>query len=779
MQAFLKLFRVPALAVACLAIGVVAPANLPLLSIAEAQAAVASTIVVEGNTRIEDETVRAYLTIQPGRSYGPADVDESLKALFATGLFADVKIVQRGGSLVVTVSENPIINKISFEGNKRLSDETLTGVIQSTPRSVLTRARIQSDVQRVLEAYRRSGRFRAEVEAKIIERSNKRADLVFEISEGDKTGVERITFIGNKHFSDGRLQDVIRTRESGLLSWLRTTDVYDPDRLSADQELLRRYYFKHGYADFRVVSAIAELDREQNVFYVTFTVEEGEQYSFGEIDVQTSLASVDVDQLRGTVRTTPGKTYNSELVEKSLEDLTLEVSAQGYAFAQVRPRGDRDYENRTISITYYIDEGPRAYIERINIRGNDRTREYVIRREFDIAEGDAFNRVLIDKAERRLKNLTFFKEVRISTERGSAPDRVVINVDVEEQPTGEVSFGVGYSTSDGVIGDISISEKNFLGRGQYVRLAVGGGGSKQTYEFSFMEPYFMGRRISMSLDLYRKVYDDNDNRAYDERTTGGGIGFGLPLRDDELRLNVFYRIYQTKISVDTGITASPAILDATGTRLTSLVGYSLVYNTLDNNKAPRDGIYAKFQQEFAGVGGDVSFIRTTAEGSIYHEVLPEWGIVGMLKASGGHVMGVGKRLRINDHFFKGGETVRGFASYGFGPRDSTTGDALGGRYFIAGTAEATFPFPYIPKELGLSGAVFADAGSLWNVDPGSSTAFPAVTLINNNFAVRASVGFGIQWESPFGPLRADVAWPLVKEAGDETQIFRLGGGTRF
>ena len=775
MRVFPKLFRISALAIACLSVGALAPVDRVFFGASQAEAAVARSIAVEGNTRIEDETVRAYVTIRPGRSYGPADVDESLKALFATGLFADVKIAQRGGTLVVTVSENPIINKISFEGNKRLSDEALTGTIRSTSRSVLTRARIQSDVQRILEAYRRSGRFRAEVEPKIIERSNKRADLVFEISEGDKTGVERITFIGNKNFSDGRLQDVIRTRESGFLSWLRTSDVYDPDRLSADQELLRRYYFKKGYADFRIVSAIAELDREQNVFYVTFTVEEGEQYTFGDVDVQTSLPTLDPEMLRNVVRTKSGKTYNSELVEKSLEALTLEVSQQGFAFAQVRPRGDRDYENRTISISYYVDEGPRAYVERINIRGNDRTREYVIRREFDLAEGDAFNRVLVDKAERRLKNLNFFKNVRITTERGSAPDRVVVNVDVEEQPTGEVSFGVGYSTTDGVIGDVSVSEKNFMGRGQYVRVAVGGGENKQTYEFAFTEPYFMGRRISLSLDAYRKTFDNTSTRTYDEDTTGGGFAFGLPLRDDELRLNVFYKIYDTNITLSGAGPFSPAITAAAGKRLTSLVGYSLVYNTLDNNKAPRDGILATFQQEFAGVGGDVSFIRTTAEGKFYREILPEWGVVGMLKGSAGHITGVGEALRINDHFLKGGETIRGFDGSGFGPRDAN-GDALGGRFFFAGTAEATFPFPYIPKELGLSGAVFADAGSLWDADPVSTA---ATTVSSNNFDLRASVGFGVEWRSPFGPLRADFAWPVLKNAADTVQVFRLGGGTRF
>ncbi|WP_321336458.1 outer membrane protein assembly factor BamA [Breoghania sp.] len=776
MRIISKLFRVSVVTLALLGAAAMSPGG-SVNPVGTAEAAVARAIVVKGNARVEDETVRAYVTVKPGRAYGASDIDESIKALFATGLFADVRIVPQGGNLVVTVTENPIINRISFEGNKKLSDEALTGVIQSKPRSMLTRARIQSDVQRILEAYRRSGRFRATVEPKIIDRSSNRSDLVFEINEGDKTGVERITFIGNKSFSDGRLRDVIRTRQSGFLSWLRTTDIYDPDRLNADQELLRRYYYKHGYADFRIVSAVADLDREQNVFYVTFTVEEGEQYTFGDVEVISSLQGVDDESLKSYLRTEPGDTYNSEAVEKTLEDLTIEAANRGYAFAQVRPRGDRDYENHTIGISYYIEEGPRVYVERINIRGNDRTRDYVIRREFDIAEGDAYNRVLIDKAERRLKNLRFFKNVSITSERGSAPDRVVVNVNVEEESTGEVSFGIGYSTSDGVIGDISITERNFLGRGQYVRVGIGGGSDKRTYDFNFTEPYFLGRRISLSLEAYQHVYENNSVRDYDQKETGGGFGFGLPLRDDELKLNLFYKIYQTKISnLDPG--ASQILADAEGERLTSLVGYSLVYNTLDDNSNPRDGIYAKFQQEFAGVGGDARYLKTTVEGRYYQELIPDWGLVGMLKGTGGSIHGIGKRLQFTDQFFIGGETIRGFETSGIGPRDIGSDDeALGGTYYAAVTAEATFPFPGVPEEFGLAGAVFVDAGSLWGID--NDLKNKAKKLGADDFDLRASVGFGLMWKSPFGPLRADIAVPVMKNDADETQIFRIGGGTRF
>ncbi|MXN67015.1 outer membrane protein assembly factor BamA [Stappia sp. GBMRC 2046] len=804
MQRFQTLTRAFLLATVAMGVGAVAPEGVPVIGIKAAQAAVASRIQVEGTTRIEDATVESYITIRPGQPYGPSDVDESLKALFATGLFEDVSISQSGGTLIVRVVENPIVSRISFEGNDKISDESLTAVVRTTERSVLTKAKVQSDVQNILEAYRRSGRYRASVEPKIISRDNNRVDLVFEINEGDKTGIERITFIGNEKYSDSRLRDVIRTRETGLLGFLRTTDTFDPDRLDADQELIRQFYYRHGYADFRIVSAVADLDREENVFYVTFTVEEGDQYTFGDIDVQTSLSAVDPEELRGVVRTDSGDTYDSLDVEKTLEDMTVEVSKQGYAFAQVRPRANRDFENRTISITYFIEEGPRAYVERINVRGNDRTRDYVIRREFDLAEGDAFNRVLIDKAERRLKNLRFFKEVRVTTSRGSAPDRVIINVDVVEQPTGEVSFGIGYSTSDGVLGDITIQEKNFLGRGQFVRAKFGLGESQQTYEFAFTEPFFLGRRISMSLEAYQRSYDANDFRQYDETTTGGSVAFGLPLREDELRLNLYYAIFNRDVELDNttinNINVSAAIRDGLGTVLTSAPGYSIVYNTLDQNFNPNEGIYAKFDQQIAGAGGDAQYIRTTAEVRAYEEIYSDWGLIGQLRAGGGYITSIGNDLRVQEQFQHSQDWLRGFQTRGIGPRDALTGDALGGRWYAHVNAEGRFPFPWIPKELGLSGAVFADAGALWDVDPSindcvttpascgfvasvpnvpSDTAYSGDTVQSNGFAPRASIGAGIQWISPFGPLRMDFAWAVLKEDEDKTEIFRLSGGTRF
>ncbi len=760
--------------------------------VSHSRAATVSSISVVGNQRVDAETIGAYVRVQPGRNFTDADIDASLKALFETGLFFKVDIQQRGGTLVVTVVENPIINEIAFEGNKKYKDDRLETVILSRPRGIYTRTRVQADVQRILELYRRTGRFQASVDPKVIDLAKNRVNLVYEVTEGPQTGVSRISFIGNRAFSDGKLRNTVTTKQSGIFGFLRSTDTYDPDRLSADEEKLRRHYLDRGYADFQVVSAIADLDRERNVFFISFTLDEGERYTFGAIDVDTIIPGVDPASLVRLVETQEGAIYSSRAVERSLEALTIELATSGYAFAQVRPRLDRDPEARTLGITYVIDEGPRAYIERINIVGNTRTRDYVIRREFEISEGDAFNRVLIDKAERRLKALGYFKDVRITTEQGSAGDRVIVNVIVDEQPTGEVSFGAGYSTSDGIIGDISVSERNFLGRGYVVRAAVGGGSSSQTYEFGVTDPYFLGRHVSAGFNVFRKSLGTNDFRSYEFDTTGGGFTFGLPITDN-FTVTTGYQIEFQDVAVPGFIPAlgfpagcppfvSLAICQVEGETTVSSVLYSLIYDSLDSRTDPHEGIYARFNQEFAGVGGDVNFLKTTGSATYYREIRPESGIVGILKVQGGHIMGVGEPLLLTDVFFRGGETVRGFDSSGFGPRDAVTLDALGGNVFVGGTAEVVFPFPAIPPELGLRGALFADAGTLFATsDYLSDLTAIGVTLFGDptDPSLRSSVGGSILWQSPLGPLRADFAYVLTSEFYDKEQVVRFGGGTRF
>lgn len=759
---------------------------LGVLTIASpALAAVASRIVVEGNTRVDDDTVSSYLTIRPGVSYDNSDVSESIDALFATGLFATVTITPSGGTLVVNVTENPVINRVSFEGNRRVTDEILIGTVNSRSRAIFSSQQVQADVQRILEVYRSRGRFLVEVEPQVIDRGQNRVDLIFEITEGRTTEVARVTFIGNRSFSDARLRDVIRTKESGLLGWLRSTDTYDPARLQSDQQLLQQFYFNRGFADFRILSATADYDRERNAFFISFTLDEGERYEFGEVRVDTTLADLDPAELQRKVSTRPGRRYSAEEIEASLEDLTLAANQRGYPFAQVVPTGERNFEDGTIDVVYRVEQGVQAYVERIDIVGNTTTRDYVIRREFDISEGDPYNRILIDRAERRLRNLGFFTAVRIAPTQGSAPDRVVLTVFVEEQATGKVSFGIGYSTSDGIVGDVSIEERNFLGRGQYVKLSVGGGADTQNVDLSFTEPYLFGRRISAGVDLFARLRSEQDSQSYDTNETGGTLRFGLPITE-ETSVQVFYSLYNRRVDLDDDDCEGPdpdlprAVCDSQGDRLTSLVGFSLIYNSLDDQYNPREGIYAKATTEFAGLGGDSFFWRNTARARIYEEIVPAYGIVGLLAVEGGAMQALNDDLRIQDQFFLGGSKLRGFRNAGVGPRDIASGEALGGRYYVAATAEAVFPIPFLPPEAGLSGAVFADAGSLWGVDPDIVDRNGGEgTIQSNDFALRASGGLGILWRSPFGPIRADFAVPFLEEEEDETQVFRISGGTQF
>ena len=745
-----------------------------------AQAAVVNSIEVEGNQRVDADTIRAYVLVQPGVDFSAQDEDESLKALFETGLFADVQLDRRGSVLYVVVVENPVINEVAFEGNKKFKDAQLTTVVQSVPRGVFTRAKVQGDVQRILELYRRSGRFQGSVTPQTIDLPNNRVNLVFEVSEGPKTGVSGITFIGNQAFGDARLRNVIDTRQTNILSFLRGGNTYDPDRLAADEEKLRRYHLDRGYADFQVISSVAELDRERNAFFVIFTVRDGPRYRFGDIVVDSSIPGVDPASLERRILTDQGDVYSTTQVEQSVEAITLHLAANGVPFAQVRPRLDRDPDTLLIHVTYVVDESTRVYVERIEVRGNARTRDYVIRREFEIAEGDAFNRVLMDRAERRLRNLGYFSDVRIFTEPGPSPDRVVVVVEVVEEPTGEFSFGVGYSSADGFVGDVSLTERNFLGRGYNLRVAVGGGTNTQSYEFGFTDPYFLGRRMSAGVNVFRRVYDESSFRSYDYETTGGGLTFGFPITDN-FTVQTGYQLEFQDISVDDGDCdgiapdISRAICQAQGETIVSSVLYSLIYDSLDNRRDPSDGIYAKFTQEFAGVGGDVSYLRSTGSAAYYRELLPDRDVVGLLKVQGGHIVGIGEDVRLLDAFFKGGETVRGFKSSGFGPRDRVTEDALGGNVFVAATAEMQFPLPVFPRDFGFKGALFADAGTLFDTDAEN---IPGVT-VDDDASIRSSIGGSILWASPLGPLRADWAYALTSESYDREQMFRFGGGSRF
>ncbi|MBN8979033.1 MAG: outer membrane protein assembly factor BamA [Rhizobiales bacterium] len=765
-----------------------------------ALAQTASSITVQGNQRVEAATVRSYFKTGANGRLDQAAIDDGLKALIETGLFQDVKINHAGGRLVVSVVENPVINRVAFEGNKKVKDEQLSAEIQSKSRGTLSRPMVQADALRITEIYRRAGRYDVRVDPEMIQQPNNRVDLIFVITEGEKTGVKSVEFIGNHAFSSYRLKDVIKTHESNWLSFLSSGDVYDPDRVEADRDLIRRFYLKNGYADVQVVAALTEYDPAKKGFLVTFKIEEGQQYRVGSVNFQSTIPTLKGDSLRSWSRVNVGGVYNAEALEKSVEEMQVETSRRGYAFAVVRPRGERNFEAHTVAITFAIDEGPRTYIERIDVRGNTRTRDYVIRREFDISEGDAYNRALVDRAERRLKNLDFFKSVRVTTEPGSSSDRVIVVVNLEEKSTGDFSVSGGYSTTDGALGEVSIAERNFLGRGLFAKASVQYGQYARGYSLSFVEPYLLDYRIALGLDLYQRTQLPNNYYiSYGTKTLGFSPRLGFQLRED-LNLQLRYSLYQQEINIPDGTDKSyisyPILKELTeGAKLTSMVGYTLTYNTLDNNKNPTDGLLIDWKQDFAGVGGDVSYFKSTVDAKYYTPLVSD--IVGIIRLQGGILNKVGNNeIRMLDHFQMGPNLVRGFAPNGIGPRDISTmnqfgyGDALGGTQYWGASVELQMPFWFLPKEVGLKGAVYADAGQLtgYKGPPYAGQAADTDPLLAakrlafdpySDSTIRSSVGVGLIWQSPFGPLRFDYAVPLTKGKYDRVQEFRFGGGTTF
>ncbi|MET4632702.1 outer membrane protein insertion porin family [Kaistia defluvii] len=764
-------------------------AQMSVIGATQAHADVVRNIVVQGNSRVDPETVRNYLTIEPGRNFGAAEINESVKALYGTGLFSDVKISRQGNNLVVSVKENNVVGTVRFQGNKKLKKDMLQPIIETKSRGVLTQEKLDGDVERIKEAYRRNGRSEAGVTVQTTPRDNGRIDVTFVINEGTRTGIASIDFVGNKAFSNSRLRDTMTTKRTNITSWLSKRDTFDESRFQSDQELIRRLYMRNGFADFRIVSAEANFDEAANRYRLVITVDEGPRYRFGTVNVDSSIPEVDAANLKGLVRTREGRVFNATLIERTTEDLNTAVARKGYSFAQIRPRGDRNYENHTIDLTYLIDEGPRLYVERINVRGNTRTRDYVIRREFDLSEGDAYNRVIIDKAERRLKNLGYFKTVSVTTQPGSTPDKVVIDVQVEDQSTGSFQVGGGYTTDQGggFIASVSMTEKNFLGRGQYLKVSVGGGVDDRTANLSFTEPYFLGRRMSLGFDVFYNQAKDTDFRPYNMDSWGGTVRLGLPITDD-FNVQFNYKLVQRDVtSYGSSYTQDGPIpggngllplLYPEGSWINSSVGYQLTYSTIDNLQDPHDGVFLRFAQDFAGVGGDGQFMRSIIDARYYKELWPDSGVIGFVKGGAGNITGLGKDVAVLDNFFRGGETIRGFESFGYGGRVQGVNDdyPIGGKNYWNVTAEAQFPLPLFPEEFGLRGAVFADAGSLWGSD---LEGLPAGTYLQDDSTIRSSVGASIIWNSPFGLLRADFAEALTKADYDKTQVFRFSAGTQF
>jgi outer membrane protein insertion porin family len=734
---------------------------------ASAQTARIDEIVVTGSQRVDPQTIQSYLLVAPGDEFNPERLDQSLKRLFATGLFADATIRREGGMLVVAIVENPVINRVAFEGNRRVESADLEREIQLRPRLVFTRTKVQQDVQRILDVYRLSGRFATDVQPKVIQLEQNRVDLVFEVDEGPLSRIRNLSFIGNRKFSDADLKDVVKTKEYAIWRVLATTDTYDPDRLSFDRELLRRFYLKNGYVDFKVVSAVAELTPDQEDFFVTFTVEEGERYKVGKIDLDVNFKRVDKEGLRALITMVDGTWYDANDVDSTIDALTDELGTLGYAFVNIRPKVSQRREDGAVDVTFQIAQGARVYVERIDIEGNVRTLDKVIRREFELVEGDAFNTSKLRRSRRRIQNLGFFKTAKVTNTEGSSPDKTVVNVALEEQSTGAVSFGAGFSSLDGPLADIGISERNLLGRGQNLSFRFQGSAKHQEFDLSFTEPYFLNRDVAAGVDLFKVTRDRQSESSFDDHKTGGMLRLGYTLAPD-LRQSLRYELKRTEI-LNVKSTASRFVREQAGKSTVSQLSQTLTFDKRNNKANPTEGYVVSLITDLAGLGGDNRLLRGRVRSGYYLSIFEDK--VLSFRGDAGHVVGIGENVGIGDRFFIGGQKFRGFANTGLGPRDITTSDALGGNTYYVGTAELSFPIG-LPQDLGFEGSVFTDIGSLWNIDSSGLDIF-------DSSSIRVSAGAGIGWSTVFGLIRIDFTRALLKEDRDETEFVRFSFGTRF
>lgn len=757
-----------------------APAQEP----ARAERVVINRILVRGNQRIDQTTVLSYLPIQPGDTVDASVLDVAVRTLTRTQLFADVQLgIQANGDLIVEIVENPIINQVVFEGNSAIGEEKLTEEVTLKPRGIYTRARIQEDVGKIVELYRLSGRISATVTPKIVQLDQNRVDVVFEINEGPETGVRAITFLGNEAFSDNDLREVMVTKQSQWWRMFTSNDNYDPNRLDYDREQLRKFYTNRGYYDFRVLSAISELAPDDAAFGITMTVDEGDRYHFGTVEVVTENARLNPDFLKLLLPIRTGDLYESDKIETAVDALTFAAGSAGYAFVEIEPQYRANPETDTVDITFNVKEGQRVYVDRINVVGNTRTLDNVIRREMMLSEGDAFNRTLLERSRNNLRALGFFKEVTVEEARGSAPDRSVVNVTVQEQPTGELSVGAGFSSVDSFVLNLGITERNFRGRGQNVVARVEWGSLRQQIDFRFTEPKFLGRDLRAGFDAFHSRYDLSEYSSYDYRSTGGGLRLSYPLNGYTL-LSTRYFLKSDEIIVPSGYcgtngSGSNALCDQVGSFLNSSAGYTLLVDRRNDPVRPTRGWTGSLRQDFAGIGGDVNYIKTEADVSAFWGIAPEW--IVSATASTGYVAGWGgDPIRINDRFFKGGNSFRGFETAGIGPRDLTTGDALGGNFYVIGTLELTVP-NYLPEEYGIRTSLFTDVGTLGALDDRytvNAQGLPATNIVDE-LELRASAGISIHWRSPMGPIRFDISKVLGKEDYDKTESFRFSTSTQF
>ncbi len=725
-------------------------------------------IEISGSERIEQSTIASYMDLKVGDKIDDNATDNALKSLFATGLFADVKVSSANGVVSVSVVENPVINLIEFEGNAAIKDAELLSEISLRKRQVFTRAKVRSDVARLYQIYRRQGRFSGSIQPKIIRLDQNRVNLVFEIHEGDITKIKSIRFVGNRNYDDGKLRNVISSKESAWYRFISNSDRYDPDRLSYDQELLKDFYLSQGYADFQILSAISELSNDKSDFYLTFTVAEGSRYKVSGSKINSSIRNFDSNVLDSSIVIRNNKWYDSEDVKNSVQKMTDQLGDLQYAFVDVRPDIIKDRESKTLSVVFTIKETPRVFVERVNVNGNIRTLDKVIRREMEIVEADPFNRSKLAKSEQNIRNLDFFENVDVQVSQGSAPDKTVVDINLQEKSTGELSIGAGFSSSDGPLADLRIRERNLLGKGQDLLLSTTIAGEKSEFNLAFTEPYFLGRDILAGGDVFHITRDLQDESSFDQKRSGGGLRMGYPLSDN-WRQTLRYKIERNEIT-DVSSDASRFVIDQAGTRTTSAVSQRLFYDTRDSSQLTTSGTTYWLDTELAGLGGNAKYLSAKTGASHYYPLAERW-ILNVLAETGAIQSYADADVEINERYFLGGHSLRGFERSGVGPRDAVTKDSLGGNFFYRATAEMSFPLG-LPKELGIKGHAFTDAGSLWDIDE------VGAGLLEEN-SIRASAGVGLSWKSPFGPIRLDFAIPYIKEDFDEEEHFRFDFGTRF
>ncbi len=744
-----------------------------------------SAITVEGNQRIEEGTIRSYMLVQPGDPFDPERIDRSLKTLFATGLFQDVSLRREGDTLVVKVQENPIVNRIAFEGNRKLNDEQLRGELQLRARAVFTPQLAQADRQRLLDLYARRGRFAATVVPKVIRLDQNRVDVVFEINEGDTTLVSRIAFVGNRAFSESRLREVINSREQAFYRILSSSDQYDPEKINFDKELLRRFYLKNGYADFEVRDATAELSPDRRAFFVTFTINEGERYKIGQVSIDSKLRNLKGEELTPLLQIAPGDTYDGDIVERTTQAIQDAVQNRGYAFVDVKPRIARDRAKKTVDLVFDVTEGPRVYVERIDISGNTRTKDRVIRREFRLAEGDAFNAATVRRSRQRLQDLGYFNSATITPSPGSAADRAVLNTVVDEKATGELTLGGGFSTDAGALVNVGLRERNLVGTG--IDASVNGvlAQRRSQVDLSVTDPYFLDRNLVAGIDLFNVNNNNQDIAAYNESRLGGALRLGYEF-NEHLRQAWTYSLVNRRI-FDVQEGASIYIQNQVGTTLLSQIGQTLSLDYRDSRTEPREGFLIRLGTDFAGLGGTARYIRTKLDGTYYIPLErftgdADWGIA--LSAGGGYLAQLGREEQIIDRFFLGGDNLRGFQSGGAGPHaigtpffGGTTNDSIGGRLIYTQSTELRFPLP-ISADLGLSGRAFVDIGALSEVTR-LGPINGVVPQVVSDPTPRVGTGVGVSWRTPFGLINIDIAQAVVKRPYDQTQVFRFGFGTRF